>query len=272
MDPLQAALLGLVQGATEFLPVSSSGHLVLSHAFLGWGDALPAAVTFATNTGTLLAVLIYLRRDGAAALRGFVRGFVHPPARREEGWRMALLVLTASVPTAAIGLLLRPLLEGLNAPLPVAVALTVTGAALWFTPSGGMKRGAGDLSFVDALTLGVVQGLAVIPGISRSGATIVALLARGASNEFAPRFSFLMYLVASGGVALLTLNDIRAAALDPLALLIMTTVALVVGYLALVVLFALLRRGRFRLFAPYVWLVAALTLMRWALTSGPAVP
>lgn len=264
MDPIQAIVLGIVQGLTEFLPVSSSGHLVLANYFLGWGDALPAVVTFATNTGTLLAVLVFLWRDVAAALGGFAAGLRSAEARRGDGWRMALLVLVGSVPTVAIGLLLRPVFGALNAPLPVAIALVATGALLWTAPRGGPKTTVRDLTFRDALWTGVAQGLAVVPGISRSGATIAALLWRGASADLAPRLSFLMYLLASAGVAVLTLDEIRAADLDWGALIGMTVASAAVGYAALLVLFAVLRRGRFRVFAPYLWLVAAATLARLA--------
>jgi undecaprenyl-diphosphatase len=254
-----------VQGLTEFLPVSSSGHLVLANFHLGWGETLPEVVTFATNTGTLLAVLIYLRSDVARALGGFLAGLVSAEGRRSDGWRMALLVLTGSVPTVVVGLLLRPVFASLNAPLPVAVALAVTGLVLWTAPKGGPKATVRDLSFRDAFLTGVAQGLAVVPGISRSGATIAALLWRGASADLAPRLSFLMYLVASAGVALLTLGEVAAAEFDWAALIGMTLASFAVGYASLVVLFAVLRRGRFRVFAPYLWALAAATLVRLAL-------
>ena len=262
MDPFASIVLGVVQGLTEFLPVSSSGHLVLANYFLGWGDALPAVVTFATNTGTLAAVLIYLRRDVVAAVAGFFAGLFSAEGRRSDGWRMALLVLVGSLPTVVIGLVLRPVFATLNAPVPVALALIVTGAALWTAPKGGAKLTVRDLGFRDALIAGVAQGLAVVPGISRSGATIVALLWRGASADLAPRLSFLMYLLASAGVAVLTLDEIVAADFAWSALIGMTVTSFVVGYAALFVLFAVLRRGQFRVFAPYLWLVAAITLVR----------
>ena len=264
MDALQAVILGVVQGLTEFLPVSSSGHLVLANYHLGWGDQLPAVVTFATNTGTLLAVLAFLWRDVLAATLGFFAGLRSAEGRQSDGWRMALLVLAGSVPTVVIGLLLRPVFEDLNAPFPVALALIATGALLWTAPRGGPKASVRDLTFVDALVTGVAQGLAVVPGISRSGATIAALLWRGASADVAPRLSFLMYLLASAGVAVLTVDEVAAADLDWAALIGMTVASAVVGYAALFVLFAVLRRGRFRVFAPYLWLVAGITLARLA--------
>ncbi|MDF1522907.1 MAG: undecaprenyl-diphosphate phosphatase [Trueperaceae bacterium] len=266
MDPFQAVVLGIVQGLTEFLPISSSGHLVLANYWLGWGDELPLYVAFATNTGTLLAVLAYLWRDVAVAVGGFARGLVSAEARRGDGWRLALLVLAGSVPTAVIGLAIRPVFEDLNSVVPVSIALAVTAAVLWWAPRSGPKATVRDLTFHDVLVAGVAQGLAVVPGISRSGATIAALLGRGASADLAPRVSFLLYLVVSVGVAVLGIGDVLAAELPWGALVGMTLASFAVGYASLFVLFAMLRRGRFRAFAPYLWAVAALTLGRALLT------
>lgn len=264
MDTLRATILGIVQGLTEFLPVSSSGHLVLVNYHLGWGVALPPWVTFATNTGTLLAVLIYLRADVWRAARGAATGLVSAEARRGDDWRLALLVLAGSVPTAAIGLGLRSVFDQLNQVVPVTLALFATGLVLVLAPKSGPKREPHQLTFRDALWAGVAQGLAVVPGISRSGATIAMLLWRGASSDVAPRMSFLLYLVVSAGVALLTLDEILGADVGWAPLLAMTAASFVVGYVALMILFAVLRRGRFWVFAPYVWVVALLTLVRVA--------
>lgn len=265
MTLLQALVLGAVQGLTEFLPVSSSGHLVLANYYLGWGEQLPPYVTFATNTGTLLAVLLALRRDVGLALAGFFRGLGSATARRGEGWKLALLVIVASVPTMLIGLLLKDAFDELNAALPVSLALIVTGFILWFTPKTGPKDDARQLGWWDAVVAGLAQGLAIFPGVSRSGTTIAALLWRGASNELAPRLSFLMYLVASAGVAVLTLPDLRASRLEPSIFAAMFLSSFAVGYLSLLWLFRVLRRGQFRYFAPYLWLVAAVTLVTLAL-------
>jgi len=266
MDAIQATILGIVQGLTEFLPVSSSGHLALATYHLGWGEGLPLWVGVATNTGTLLAVLVYLRRDVASAVFGFLRGLTSAAARQEDGWRLALLVIVASLPTIAIGLTLRPVFDQLGQALPVSLALIVTGVMLWTAPRSGPKASIGTLRFRDALLAGVAQGLAVIPGISRSGATITMLLWRGASADVAPRLSFLMYLAVSFGVALLEADSVLGQNVDWTALAAMTIASFVVGYAALMVLFALLRRGRFRVFAPYLWLIAAITLTRVALS------
>lgn len=265
MDVLQATILGIVQGLTEFLPVSSSGHLALATYHFGWGDGLPLWVGVATNTGTLVAVLVYLRRDVAVAVSSFVRGLASPSARQEEGWRMALLVIAGSIPTAIIGLGLRPVFEQLGTAVPVSIALAVTGVVLWTAPLGGAKDHVSRLTFRDVLLAGVAQGLAVIPGISRSGATIAMLLWRGAAPTMAPRLSFLMYLVVSFGVAPLEAATVLGEQIAWSALAAMTLASFVVGYGALHVLFVLLRRGRFRVFAPYLWLIAAFTLARVAL-------
>ncbi len=262
MSLFQAILLGIVQGLTEFLPVSSSGHLVLANYYMGWGKQLPLYVDIATNTGTLFAVLIVLRRDVWQALSGFFRGLRSHKARQQEGWRMALLVILGSIPTAMIGLGLKPIFETLNQPLYVSFALMVTGIILWFTPKSGPKNSAQQLSWLDATLGGIAQGLAVIPGISRSGSTISAMLWRGASPDLAPKFSFLMYLVVSFGVALLGINEVREHGLELAPLMGMTVASFITGYLALLWLFAILRRGQFRWFAPYLWFVAIVTLIR----------
>ena len=268
MSVVEAIVLGVVQGLTEFLPVSSSGHLVLANYYFGFsgpGESLELAVDIATNSGTLLAVLLFLWRDVWQALAGFFGGLASSAGRRTEGWRLALLVLAGSIPTAILGLLLKEVFHTLNRPLPVALALAVTGLILWFTPRSGVKRTAGDLSFRDAVITGITQGVAVIPGISRSGMTIATLLARGAEGALAARFSFLLYLVASFGVALLGVTEVRGAEIPLVSLAAMTVASFVTGYLALAWLFRLLRLGRFRMFAPYLWLVSALTLVSLAL-------
>jgi undecaprenyl-diphosphatase len=265
VDLLRSTILGIVQGLTEFLPVSSSGHLVLANYHLGWGVGLPLWVDIATNTGTLLAVLVYLRHDVARAVRGTLAGLVSADARQGDDWRLAMLVLVGSIPTAAIGLGLRGVFEHLNSAVPVSIALIVTGIVLWTAPWGGPKETVRAITFRDALLAGIAQGLAVIPGISRSGATIVMLLWRGATPGLAPRLSFLMYLVVSFGVALLGADEVLSSGVGWAPLLAMTVASFLVGYVALMLVFAILRRGKFRIFAPYLWAVAALTLVRVAL-------
>ncbi|HLU82782.1 MAG TPA: undecaprenyl-diphosphate phosphatase [Trueperaceae bacterium] len=260
MTLFQALVLGVVQGLTEFLPVSSSGHLVLANYYLGWGEGLALSVDIATNTGTLLAVLIYLRSDVLLAIGGFFGGLRSAEGRTKPGWRLGLLVLAGSVPTAIIGLALSGLFEKLNTPLPVAIALAITGLILWFAPKSGPKQEIKQVTFRDAIVGGVVQGIAVIPGISRSGSTISALLGRGLDKELAPKLSFLMYLVVSFGVALLGIREFDGS-IGIAPLLVLMAASFAVGYAALFVVFSLLRRGKFRVFSPYLWALSAFTLV-----------
>ncbi len=264
MTNFEALILGIVQGLSEFLPVSSSGHLALASHFFGMNQGegeMALAIGIATNTGTLLAVLLALRQDVALALSGFIGGLRSAEGRRTEGWRLALLVIIGCIPTAVIGLLLRDSFEALAAPVPVAITLALTGLLLWFAPRGPQPRTRiSEVRLVDALIVGLAQGVAVIPGLSRSGTTISTLLFRGISSELAARVSFLMYLVVSLGVAALGVAEISAAELQFMPVLIMTVSSFVVGYTALVWLFRILRTGRFRIFSPYLWAVSALTL------------
>lgn len=265
MTNLEALILGIVQGLSEFLPISSSGHLALASFFLGYetGEgSIALAIGIATNTGTLLAVLLALRSDVALALTGFIGGLRSAQGRRSSGWRLAMLVIIGSIPTAILGLLLRDSFGFLAAPVPVAIMLAATGFLLWFAPRKPQPvTEIKDVKLLDALIVGIAQGVAVLPGLSRSGTTISTLLFRGVNAELAARISFLMYLVVSLGVAILGIFEIRDAELQFMPVLIMTAASFVVGYAALVWLFAILRKGQFRMFSPYLWAVATVTLI-----------
>lgn len=308
MSNLEALLLGIVQGISEFLPISSSGHLVLVRYHLNLGDSLPLYVGIATNTGTFFAVLVALRQvvwDTLVGVLASVRliwqqqllprfapkrvalAYVDAEAReltgdtdsnadnvtlfeereqrRLQAFRLALLVIVGSLPTAVIGLTLEPFFERLGTPVPTSLALIVTGLVLWFVPKTGHKSDPRELTWRDALWVGVVQGVAVMPGISRAGVTIGFLLWRGVSSDLAARVSFLLYLVVSFGVGLLGIGTLADANVALLPLAIMTLTSFIAGYAALMGLFRVLKRGQLHRFAPYVWAVALFTLLRVAL-------
>ena len=262
MDYIQAVVFGVVQGLTEFLPISSTGHLVLANYYFGWGENLPLYIDIATNIGTLLAVLVVLYKDVWKVVTGFLAGLLSATKRKQEGWRLAILLLIASLPTAVIGLSLKGIFEVLNQPFYVSLALIATGFILWFAPKGGSKSEASDLTIIDAVIAGVIQGLAVIPGISRSGSTIATMLWRGASTSLAPKFSFLIYVVASLGVTLLGITEFKGVNIDISLLLVMILASFITGYLAILLLFSIMRKGKFRWFAPYLWIIAAITLSK----------
>jgi len=261
MDVFHATVLGLVQGLTEFLPISSSGHLVLADRLLFGGEALPLWVDIASNTGTFLAALLLMRHEIMAAVTGFFSGLGSRKARGEPGWKLFWLVVTASVPAAAVGLLVKDVFEAINRPLFVGLGLFFTALVLWTTPRGGTAATPERVGYREAFLAGLAQALAIWPGVSRSGTTISAFLRLGVAPEFAARLSFLMYTAASLGVLLLGLKDGLPTGVEPSPVLAMVGAAFVSGYAAMLLLFGVLRAGKFRLFAPYVAAVAVLALL-----------
>ena len=259
---LSLILLGIIQGLTEFLPISSDGHLALAASFLGLTEG-NLARTVALHAGTLFAVVVYFRRDIERLLRTVPKVFTRTAKLEDSRLLMALLI--GSVPTAALGLILRKTTESLSSSLwAIGGFLLLSGAWNWLVvvrtrnPAAG-GRGPEALSPGDALAIGVVQGLAVLPGLSRSASTIGMGVGIGLNRDLAARFSFLLSLPAVGGALLLEAKDIRnfpTAEIGPI--LLGTFVSFGVGMAALVVLFRLLRKGRFDVFAWYCWIGGAL--------------
>lgn len=250
---LHALFLGLLQGLTEFLPVSSSGHLVLFQQFLEIaGDEV--LFDLVLHVGTLIPVLWFYRERVRELLVDPVAG--DGPFLQRPGVVLWGLLVIASIPTAAIGLLFEDVFEALFAnPASLAVTFAITGTVLLSTrwaPTGAPR----SLGVGAAFVLGVVQGLAITPGISRSGSTISAALWLGLDKEQAARFSFLMSVPAISGAVLLKLKDADLAAFDPLALTLGFGAALVSGYLALALLVRLVRDGQLHHFAWYCYLAA----------------
>ncbi len=263
MTPFLVLLvLALIQGLTEFLPVSSSGHLVLGRALLPGGDVLAAngSVEIWLHLGTLLAVVAYYRRE----LRTLVLGVLGlgPDAAAER--RLALLLVVASVPAAVVGVGFEHELTAAFAdPEIAAAALVATGLVLW--TSRRLPLTGHDLRHVPfqaALVVGVAQSLAILPGISRSGATIVAGLAAGLSLEAAAAFSFLLAIPAILGAGLLEADALLEPGGPPLAsILAAVAVSAVSGFLALGLLVRLGRSGRLWTFAPYCFTVGLFALL-----------
>jgi undecaprenyl-diphosphatase len=261
VDLVQAVVLGLVQGLTEFLPVSSSGHLVVVPALLGW-EKPPLAFDVAVHLGTLGAVVVYYRRDLAALLGALFAGLASAQVRRSDTWRLGLLLVAGSVPAAAAGLLGRGLFEAaFETPLAVAIAWLVTAAFLAVAPRGGTKAAPGRLALLDAVVIGCAQALALFPGISRSGATVVAGLFRGLSPELAPRFAFLLAVPAILGAGALSIPDfLRVGGSAGGIFLLGAVIAGLSGYLAIASFVRIIARGRLYLFTFYLVPMAALAL------------
>ena len=214
MSLVQAAILGIVQGLTEFIPVSSSGHLVLLPAVLGW-PAPGLAFVVAVHVGTLAAVVLYYRKEWAGMLRGAMAYL----RRQEEGRQRAQIlafILVGSIPAAIVGLTLAEAVEKLfNSVALVAVALIFTGAFLCIIGIVSRNgRSESNTTIAHALLIGCAQALAVVPGISRSGATIVAGLASGLQRDWAARFAFLLSVPVIAGAGLKEGIDLALANLS----------------------------------------------------------
>jgi undecaprenyl-diphosphatase len=267
MDLLQAIVLGLVQGVTEFAPVSSSGHLVLVPWLLGW----PApGLVFGTvvHWGTLLAVVCYFWRDWWALIMAWLRGFARWEWHEPKARLMWLLIL-GSVPAAVIGYLFEDFFERLFAePGWVGFFLLVTATLLTVSERLGQRnRSIHDLRWADALVIGLGQAAAIAPGISRSGATIAAGLFRGVERAAAARFSFLLATPIIFGAGLFQLLDLFRAP-DPMAQLPVLvagfTAAAVSGYFCIWFLLRYLQRGRLYPFALYcTWVGISSLVVAW---------
>ncbi len=253
---------GILQGLTEFLPVSSSGHLTLFQYFSGMKDLEANMLTdVALHAGTLLAVIFFFRAD---LLPYFTPAGWKDPVRR----RIALLIIAGSIPTAMIGLTFKDKFEALFAmPAAVCIALFITGLLLLVSEK--LKKSAdgcelGNLSYLKTIIVGVAQGIAITPGISRSGSTIATGLLLGLKGEDAARLSFLLMIPAVGGATLLETKDLLEAglpaAIDPAGLVAGTLAATITGFLALKFLVYIIREQKLSYFAYYLFLVSIASL------------
>ncbi len=247
---LEAAFWGLVQGLSEFLPISSSGHLVIVPAALGM-EAPDLAITAVLHLGTLAAVLAYYRADVVRMVR--LRG---------EGRRIVLLVLAGTIPAAVLGLAFESQLDdAFDDPVLVGWALIATGMVLW--ASGRLADGRRVLpegSGGDAAVVGLAQAAALVPGISRSGVTITAGLGRRLSRAEAARYSFLLAIPAIAGGGFLQLLELAGEGGLRAEVLVGAAVAAVTGYAAIGLLLRLLERVGLAPFAWYCWAVGALSV------------
>lgn len=275
MTVLQATFLGILQGFTEFLPVSSSGHLVLLQHVFGLREP-ELLFDILVHVATLVAVLIVYRRDVWNLVRACpgVSAALSTPSPSFDNdlaaaRRLGLFILIANVPTAILGLLFDATLQTLFAtPWAVGVALLVTGSLLWSLKAiptrhaGGRNLQIHNMRIWHAVLLGFVQGLAITPGISRSGSTITVALWCGLDRELAARFSFLMAIPAILGAMLLKSSAFGTLSGNQSGLLISGMLsALIVGYIALRFLLRLLMQGRFWHFAIYCWTIGLAAIL-----------
>jgi len=255
LGPFQAFFLGLVQGLTEFLPVSSSGHLVLMQRLFNIKEG---ALTFdiAVHLATAVAVTLVLWKD--------IWGMIKRPFSK-----LTLLVVVGTIPTGIIGLLFRDAFEGLyESGVTLGFEFILTGLILWYAESirSGNKK-LDNTGYVDAAVIGVAQGIAILPAISRSGLTLAGALFRGLNREFALKFSFLMSIPAILGAAVPDVLDIikggggTGTNLDPLPLAIGMITAAVSGYLAVRLMLKIFAQKSLKMFSYYVFVLGALIIL-----------
>jgi undecaprenyl-diphosphatase len=269
IDWLEALVLGIVQGATEYLPVSSSGHLVIAQHLFGLEE--PALFfDIVLHLGTLVAVVWYYRRDLVKlaletfeALRELASGHSWKETLRSyPGFRFALLIFVGTIPTAVIGIAFEDTFERLFESVRlVGLMLILTGTVLLLTRlARGGGRDAAEMRWPDALIIGVVQGMAITPGISRSGVTIAAALLLGIERETAARYSFLLSIPSILGALLLRMGGAEDG-VGTAALVVGFVAAALTGYLCLTLLVRLVKRGRLSWFAPYCFALGLLALV-----------
>ncbi len=255
MTVLESIILAIVQGITEFIPVSSSGHLVLTRHILGAYEGLLTFEVF-VHLGTAFAVLFVFHGD--------VKKLIF--SKEKEYRHFLLMLILALIPTGVLGIFFEDFVEGLFAStLAVGIMLSVTGLILfisyYFTRG---KKQITDITIADALLIGFAQGLAIIPGISRSGITIVTALTRNLERNTAARFSFVLSLPTILGAGLIHSRVLFNGELElSYAVLFWgTLVSFLAGYLAIKVLLNLIRRGKIHYFAYYCWAVSIFILIR----------
>jgi undecaprenyl-diphosphatase len=257
VTPWEALILGFVQGATEFLPVSSSGHLVVAQELL---DVHVEGVLFevAVHVATLVSIALVYRRRIVDLVVGMIR-------RESDAWGYVSLLVVATIPAAVLGLAFEDRLEALfDDPFVPGVAFLVTGLLLWSSRGALARDPRGKPALRAAVLIGLAQAFALVPGISRSGSTVVAALWLGIAPAEAAAFSFLMALPAIAGAAVLQIPDVLAgpAEVPTGTLLLGGVAAAVTGVVAIRTFVEMLRRKSFHQFAVYLWIVG-IAFLAW---------
>jgi len=264
VNVLQAVVLGVVEGLTEFLPVSSTGHLLIAEKLMGLkpGDSL-VGFTAVIQVGAILAAVLYFLRDIIALIRAFLRGLLSAPARRDPEWRFALAVLAGSLPVALVGFALKSAIKTLDTRLvPIALGLIVFSAVFVVAERRAtQERPERSLTLLDGALIGLAQCFALIPGVSRSGATICGGLLRGLHRVSATRLSFLLGIPALLGAGAYELKDASKGDAGTLPLVVATVVAFVVAFASIAFLLRFVATHRVTWFVPYRVLLGVAVLV-----------
>ena len=262
-------LLGLIQGLTEFLPISSSGHLVLGEYLLGLPPSSDVTFEIFLHFGTFMSVMVVFWSEVKAIVLAVSSAAVHPRDFRNryatiEEVRMAVFLVAASVPAAIVGLRYEDAIgEAFKDPKLVSVMLIITGLILYLTRLARTKEGK-RFSIWSSILVGCAQAVAIIPGISRSGSTISAAMYMGIAPARAARFSFLLALPVIAGGTLLHLFDLIAKGGAPESLLVLalgTVIAFLSGWVAIRLLLRLVEKGKFSVFSIYCLIIGTLGVL-----------
>lgn len=268
LDIISAIILGAVQGISEFLPISSSGHLVIVPHLLGVQTGL--AFDTILHVGTLVAIFTFFWKDIVNLIKGFIVSIIDltdgkdrfmKDLREIPEVRFVWLIIIGTIPTGIIGLLLKDAIETIfRGTVFVGIFLIITGIILYYSErhSSGHTTEK-DMSFKQALTIGICQGLAVFPGISRSGSTIASGLCLGLNREYAARYSFLLSVPAVVGAALVQVKDIAVLDVSTTVLVAGFLSSVIFGYLSIKLLMKMIEGWSLDIFAYYCWIVGILT-------------
>jgi undecaprenyl-diphosphatase len=262
VSAIEAIVLGLVQGLTEFLPISSSGHLRIVPAFFGWDDP-GAGFTAVTQLGTIAAVLIYFRADLARIARAWFASLRQPARRGELDARLGWYIVAGTVPISILGLAFKDQIETDARDLTlIGTTLIVLGVLLLMADRlAKHERGIDDLTLRDGLVVGLAQAAALVPGVSRSGATITAGLFLGMERATAARFSFLLSVPAIVLSGVFQLGEISGDGTGWGALTVATLLAFVSGYASIAFLLRFLATHSVAVFVVYRVALGALVLI-----------
>jgi undecaprenyl-diphosphatase len=253
---IETIILGIIQGLTEWLPISSTGHLKLAEHFSGL--KVPILFDITLHLGTLIVILIFFKKE----IKEVILALLRFDFKTEYG-KLIPLIIVGTIPTALIGLIFGTIIEDVfQNPLPIAIAFILCGIILYSTQAGKEKTDA--INYSKALMIGVAQGITIIPGISRSGTTIAVALLLGIRREKAFKFSFLLSIPAVLGAfgleAYKNWNALTAAGMSWIEVFVGVLVAMVVGYFALKLLWKILAIQKLHFFAFYCWFIALLSI------------
>ena len=269
MDIIQAIIIGLVQGLTEFLPVSSSAHLIFAQQALGVTD-VGLAFDVLLHVGTLVAVIVYFYHDVVEMIKGFLLSLIDlkegkfiPELKKDPYKKLAWLTILATIPVGIVGVLFNDIVEEMFTGLTVpAFLLLITGCLLYVSQRMNNGRiNVTNLTIKEALFMGCGQAIAVLPGLSRSGTTIAAGLFAGLDKEFAAKFSFILSIPAILGAAVFQLKDLSGGNVELGACIAGFIVAVISGYLAISFLLKIIREKSLDIFAYYCWIVGIIVLI-----------